>query len=98
MIWGIYTFGGGSAFGMLYFRNSVGLAPKNIADAEIGDDAICDTRNGTDSLQYDYNGVVMPAIGLIDFLVDTHFEARGRLGRLPAAMTALRVSLGVGID
>jgi cyanophycinase len=98
MIWGGETFGGGSAFGVLYFANGVGLAPKKIADAETGEDSICDTRNGTDSLQYDENGVRMQAIGLIDFVVDTHFEARGRLGRLPAALTALKVRVGVGLD
>jgi cyanophycinase-like exopeptidase len=40
----------------------------------------------------------MQAFGFVDFVVDTHFEARGRLGRLPAALVDLKVSLGIGVD
>lgn len=35
MIWGDTTFGSGSSFGVLYFKNSIGLAPKNITDASL---------------------------------------------------------------
>lgn len=40
----------------------------------------------------------MPAFNLVNFVVDTHFEARGRLGRLPAAMVDLKTTLGFGVD
>ena len=32
MIWSAQTFGGGDSFGQLYFRNSIGLAPKKVTD------------------------------------------------------------------
>jgi hypothetical protein len=32
MVWGPNTFGGGSSFGALYFKNSIGLAPKSVTD------------------------------------------------------------------
>jgi cyanophycinase len=34
----------------------------------------------------------------VDFVVDTHFDARGRLGRLVPAMKELNATVGVGID
>ncbi len=34
----------------------------------------------------------------MDFIVDTHFEARGRLGRLTPAISQLNSNIGVGID
>jgi len=40
----------------------------------------------------------MRSFGFIDFAVDTHFEARGRIGRLPPVMHELRTTLGIGID
>lgn len=42
------TYGGGSSFGILYFSNSVGLAPNTVADGH----GLDDVRNGTDCLQY----------------------------------------------
>jgi len=32
MIWANQTFGEGNAFGVLYFKNTVGLAPKKVSD------------------------------------------------------------------
>ena len=40
----------------------------------------------------------MQGFGFVDFPIDTHFDVRGRLGRLVPAMTSLNVTLGVGID
>ena len=40
----------------------------------------------------------MKAFGWIDWLPDTHFSARGRLGRLPAILVDTQLSLGAGID
>ena len=98
MMWGQMTFGGGTSFGLLYFANSVGLAPKNVADGALNGSGLQDTRNGTKSLQYEYNAGKMVGFGMINFAVDTHFHARGRLGRLVPMLVNLQVSLGIGID
>jgi cyanophycinase len=42
-------YGGGSSFGILYFSNSLGLAPNSIASGN----GLNDMRNGTDCLQYE---------------------------------------------
>jgi len=52
MIWGKLTYGGGSSFGALYFKNTVGLAPKKVTDCDMGGSCLADTRNGTKGLQY----------------------------------------------
>ena len=52
MVWTNQTFGSGSSFGTLYFKNSVGLAPKRIVDGGVGGSGLADDRNGTRSLQY----------------------------------------------
>ena len=43
-----YSYGGGSSFGILYFTNSLGLAPLSISQNE----GMVDSRTGTESLQY----------------------------------------------
>jgi cyanophycinase len=88
------VYGGGSSFGMLYFSNSVGLASNTIASGN----GVEDRRNGTNCLQNSENGAYLPGFGFADFLVDTHFDKRGRLGRLVPALVQLRMTLGVGID
>lgn len=98
MIWDTQTFGEGNAFGVLYFMKSIGLAPKKLSDAEVGGSGFLDDRKGNNSLQYNYNGGKMPAFGFVNFTVDTHFNARGRLGRLAPVLTDLKKSLGIGID
>ena len=40
----------------------------------------------------------MTGFGFVDFPIDTHFDTRGRLGRLVPVMTQLNTTLGVGID
>ena len=40
----------------------------------------------------------MKAFNWINWHVDTHFNARGRLGRLPPILVETNQSLGVGID
>jgi cyanophycinase len=89
-----YTYGGGSSFGILYFTNNPGLAPLPIEYK----DGLEDTRNGTDCLQYSENGAYLQGFGFVDFQVDTHFDRRGRLGRLIPAMTQLNQTIGIGID
>lgn len=91
---GKMTFGGGSSFGQLYFANQVGLAPLSISDRH----GMNDIRNGTDCLQESENGAKVAGFALVDFIVDTHFDARGRLGRLVPALTQLNSTMGVGID
>ncbi|CAM6003341.1 unnamed protein product [Sphagnum balticum] len=98
MIWGEQTFGDGSAFGTLYFRNSIGLAPKNVTDADINGTGLADVRNGTKSLQYDYNAGKMPAFNFLPFPTDTHFNARGRLGRLIPVLVDFRRDFAFGVD
>jgi cyanophycinase len=98
MIWSQITVGGGDSFGVLYFANSAGLAPKKVTDGDMGGSGLNDIRNGTQGLQYNYNGGKMPSFGLINFTVDTHFNARGRLGRIPSEMVNTNSRLGLGID
>ena len=40
----------------------------------------------------------MPGFNYTSFLVDTHFNARGRFGRLIPGMFQLRFPIGIGID
>lgn len=88
------TYGGGSPFGILYFSRSQGLAPLSVKDNY----GMNDIRNGSDCLQYDENGARLKSFGFVDFAVDTHFDVRGRLGRLVPAMKELNTTVGVGID
>ena len=98
MVWTAETFGEGSSFGILYHSKSVGLANKSISDGGVNGTGLLDTRNGTKSLQYDYNGGRMPAFNFVNFTTDTHFNARGRLARLPTVLQQLKQGLGVGVD
>jgi cyanophycinase len=40
----------------------------------------------------------MPAFNLLNFTTDTHFNARGRLGRLVPVLIDLKEKFGIGID
>lgn len=40
----------------------------------------------------------MSGFGFVPFLTDTHFDARGRLGRMISSLVQTRFPLGVGID
>jgi cyanophycinase len=91
----VNTYGGGSSFGILYFSNSVGLAPNPVKDGN----GLDDVRNGTDCLQWEENGAKLPGFGFVDtFQTDTHFDRRGRLGRLVPALSELKQAVGTGID
>jgi cyanophycinase len=98
MIWTNQTFGGGSSFGTLYFKNLVGLAPKQVSDGGVNGTALFDNRNGTKSLQYSENAGKMPSFGFLNFTTDTHFNARGRLGRLVPVLIDLKDKFGFGVD
>lgn len=47
MVYADETYGYGSPYGVLYFANSVGLAPKTILDADVNGTNLSDVRNGT---------------------------------------------------
>jgi cyanophycinase-like exopeptidase len=74
------------------------LAPKKISDGGINGTGLSDLRNGTKSLQYSYNGGKMTSFGFVDFLTDTHFNARGRFGRIVPVLIDLNMKFGIGID
>ncbi len=61
----VKTYGEGSAFGILYFKNSVGLAQKKIADGGVNGTGLEDVRNGTDCLQNEYNGGKVTGFGFV---------------------------------
>lgn len=98
MVWANQTFGGGGSFGALYFKNSVGLAPKKVTDGGVNGTGLYDDRNGTKSLQYSDNAGKMPAFGFVDFVTDTHFHARGRLARLVPVLIDFKQKFGFGVD
>lgn len=91
-------YGSGISYGHLYFAAKVGLAPKKVADGGVNGTTLSDVRNGTKGLQYEDNGGTMPGFNFLPFLVDTHFDNRGRLGRIVPALTQLKKDYGVGID
>lgn len=94
------TYGEGSSYGHLYFAKSNGLASKLVSDGEIDGTGLKDTRADSSSLQYLDNGGKMPGFGFApsNMLVDTHFDARGRLARLIPALYATAKNIGVGVD
>lgn len=98
MIWSNPAYGGGSSFGHIYFSRSAGLAPKKISDGEVGGTGLHDVRNGTSGLQYEENGGMFQGFGFLPFLLDTHFDVRGRLGRIVPALMQTKHELGIGID
>lgn len=83
-------YGGGITYGHLYFAAQVGLAQKNVSDGGVNGTGLADTRNGTSGLRYSDNGGIMPGFNFTPFLVDTHIDARGRLGRMIPAQVQLR--------
>jgi cyanophycinase len=91
-------YGDGNSYGHLYFAGSIGLANKNISDGGINGTGTSDTRNGTSGLQYDYNGGMMIGFNFIPFLIDTHFDQRGRLGRMIPALVQMKKNIGIGVD
>lgn len=98
MIMSNQMYGGGISYGHLYFSLSVGLAQKKVSDGGVNGTGLSDTRNGTKGIQYEDNGGMMPGFGFVDMLIDTHFDARGRLGRMMAGLLQTKKEMGVGID
>lgn len=98
MIWSNPAYGGGSSFGHLYFANSAGLAPKKISDGAQGGTGLHDIRNGTSGLQYEENGGMFTGFGFLPYLLDTHFDARGRLARIIPGLFQIRSELAIGMD
>lgn len=91
-------YGSGISYGHLYFAAKVGLAPKKVSDGGVNGTGTDDNRNGTKSLQYEDNGGMMPGFNFLPFLVDTHFDNRGRLGRIVPAIVQMKKDFGVGVD
>ena len=98
MIYDTNTYGYGSPYGVIYFANAYGLAPKTIVDASVNGTNLSDMRNGSDCLQYNENAGKMPGFNWLDIVFDTHFHVWGRIGRIPAVLTDLKRSIGVGLD
>jgi cyanophycinase len=88
------TYGEGIPYGYVYFNAQ--LARKPIRSSS----GLKDDSEGAMALRYFDNGGTMPGFGFAPagLAIDTHFDARGRLGRLLPAMRSLGQSLGIGID
>jgi cyanophycinase len=82
-IQGTFTYGEGDSYGYL---EANGLVRKSIRDLSLED------PNNR------YNGGYMTGFHFIDAAVDTHFDARGRIGRLFVAQRDLGHAFGVGVD
>lgn len=94
------TYGEGASFGHLYFANSQGLANKSVRDGGVNGSGLQDMRAPIDSLQNSDNGGKMSGFAFApdSVLVDTHFDARGRLARLIPALRDTHKQIGVGVD
>jgi cyanophycinase len=64
---------------------------KSLADIPVSDSIISDLSD---------NNLATPGIGLVEdhILLDTHFDRRGRLGRLMVALRDSGQSIGIGVD
>ena len=91
-------FGYGSPYGVIYFANSDGLAPKTVKDAGLNGTALSDDRKGNESLQFSENAGKMQGFNWVHIAFDTHFHAWGRAGRLPAILYDLKLPIGLGLD
>ncbi|KAJ6645247.1 Cyanophycinase [Pseudolycoriella hygida] len=88
---GEQTFGSGTSYGY-YFYNG------DLKQLKVGEE-LADDRDPNDEYRYDENGAYVKGFGfLTDALVDTHFDARGRFGRLIVAMRSVGVVHGFGVD
>lgn len=52
----------------------------------MGGTGLYDIRNGTSGFQYEYNAGKFQGFGFFPYLLDTHFDKRGRLGRIIPAL------------
>ena len=93
-IMGDPTYGEGVPYGYIYFNAQ--LADKSVASSS----GLRDDREGTASLRYFENGGKLTGFGFVGagIAVDTHFDARGRLGRMLPALRSLGYTLGIGVD
>ena len=98
MIWSNPAYGGGSTFGHVYFAESMGLAVKKISDGAVNGNGLHDIRNGTSGLLYEENGAMFQGFGLLPYLLDTHFDVRGRLARMISGLVQTKQELGFGMD
>ncbi|GGI15573.1 cyanophycinase [Gottfriedia solisilvae] len=77
------TYGEGISYGYLYFNK---LASKKISDVSLADSTHPD------------NGGYTTGFGFVNAAIDTHFDARGRIGRILLAERDLNLKVGYGID
>ncbi len=92
-IQGKIIYGEGNTYGYLIYND---LAPKSVRS----DNGLRDDREGEEGFRFNNNGGMMTGFGFhpMHIAFDTHFEARGRLGRMIVAMTELKTNLGIGVD
>jgi cyanophycinase len=90
---GHYTYGEGNSYGYLTIND---LAAKSV-DSQTG---LLDDRAGDSGFKFDNNGGKMLGFGFLsrNIAFDTHFDQRGRLGRMIVAMKSLEASDAVGVD
>lgn len=77
------TFGEGVSYGYLYYNR---LVSKKISDVSLADPINPD------------NGGYTTGFGFVNAAIDTHFDARGRIGRIILAERDLGQKIGYGID
>jgi len=83
-------FGTGWSYGYYYFN-------ADLKHCKVGEE-LEDDREGTDGFRYDANGALMKGFGFVEnALTDSHFDARGRFGRLAAALKSANMSYGFGV-
>ncbi len=92
-IQGKTIYGEGNTFGYLRYNN---LAKKEITSTT----GLKDDRNGDSGDQFEYNGGMMKGFGFhpLHMAFDTHFDKRGRLGRMIVAIKEIGATLGLGVD
>lgn len=77
------TYGEGVSYGYLYYNR---LLSKKISDVSLADTS------------YPDNGGYTTGFGFVNAAIDTHFDARGRIGRILLAERDLGQKVGYGID
>lgn len=82
-------YGEGTSIGYLYHND---MAEKNISDVSLEDPYDSHNHNGGYTTGFSF------ADSSVGAIVDTHFDARGRLGRMIVAMRELNKNIGIGVD
>ncbi|MBF0406510.1 MAG: cyanophycinase [Candidatus Riflebacteria bacterium] len=82
-------FGWGESYETLKINQ---LETREVADVPLNGDSVYPSKRN--------NSIIMPGFGLLPdgILTDTHFDSRGRLGRLAAGMRDTKQNTGIGVD